>query len=170
MPECEEPLKKCQQFAGYAQPGVGGTRVREEYMDNLALEYANHPTEGNLVVDVVFASNVGWQKTGEKQHDENAIWLLSFMHELVITPFSTFGSTASGLAGNLPFLFIKYGLDKVLDPACGKTNAGGTCFIVYPKDQPCGLDPLRSSIFDPNEKVPEVKLCHFNPGLGIVST
>ncbi|KAI5073791.1 hypothetical protein GOP47_0011804, partial [Adiantum capillus-veneris] len=148
------------------------TSLRAEYRDNLALEYANHPTEGNLVVDVVSASNEGWQKTGDKQHDANAIidiWLLSFMHELVITPFSTFGSTASGLAGNVPFVFINYGLDKVLEPACGKTNAGGPCFIVYPKEQPCDLDPARSSIFDPNDKVPEVKLCHFNPGLGIVS-
>ena len=104
-------------------------------------------------------------------HDETAIvdiWLLSFMQELVTTPFSTFGSTASGLAGIVPMLFNWYGENRVNDAACTRTNAGGPCFIVYPRNQPCDLDQARASIFDPFNKVPEVKFCDFNPGLGIV--
>eukprot|EP00250_Pteridium_aquilinum_P008776 c18200_g1_i1 orf=509-2377(-) len=148
------------------------TSLRAEYRDNLALEYANHPNEDGSDVDVMAASNEGWQKTGDSDHDAKAImdiWLLSFAHDLVITPFSTFGSTASGLAGIVPLLFINYGQDKVLEPACGRTNAGGPCFIVYPNNQPCDLDPPRASIFDSTTKVPEVRFCNFNPGLGIVT-
>ncbi|KAH7422338.1 hypothetical protein KP509_12G004200 [Ceratopteris richardii] len=146
--------------------------LRGEYRDNLAMEYATHPNVDNLSVSVVSASNELRQKTGDPEHDEKAIadiWLLSFMHDLVTTPFSTFGSTASGMAGIVPLLFINYGDDKLNEPACGRTNAGGPCFIVYPKNQPCDLDPPRASIFDPDQKVPEVKMCAFNPGLGIVT-
>lgn len=148
------------------------TSLRAEYRDNLALRYANHWNADNLNVDVLSASHEGFQKTGDTEHDSKAvidIWLLSFAHDLVITPFSTFGSTASGMAGIVPLLFNNYGEDKVSEPACARTNAGGPCFIVFPRNQPCDLDPPRSSIFDPDLMVPEVKFCHYNPGLGIVT-
>ncbi|KAH7422343.1 hypothetical protein KP509_12G004400 [Ceratopteris richardii] len=146
--------------------------LRGEYRDELAREYATHTNVGDLSVDVVAASTELWQRTGDAQHDEKAIidiWLLSFMHDLVTTPFSTFGSTASGMAGIVPLLFNHYGEDKVNEPACARTNAGGPCFIVYPRDQPCDLDPPSCSIGDPDKKVPEVRFCAFNPGLGIVT-
>ncbi|MCO5580521.1 hypothetical protein L7F22_034389 [Adiantum nelumboides] len=148
------------------------TSLRGEYRDVLASEYTDHPNVGDLVVDVLSASSEGIQKTGDMEHDAKAIidiWLLSFAHDLVTTPYSTFGSTASGLAGIVPLLFVNYGNDKVQEPACARTNAGGPCFIVYPSSQPCDLDPPRSSIFAPDQKVPEVKFCDFNPGLGIVT-
>ena len=67
----------------------------------------------------------------------------------------------------MPLLFNWYGDNRLGEIACGRTNAGGPCFIVYPKNQPCDLDQARASIFDPASKVPEVKFCAFNPGLGI---
>ncbi|KAH7422340.1 hypothetical protein KP509_12G004300 [Ceratopteris richardii] len=147
--------------------------LRGEYRDELAREYATHANMGDLSVEVISASAELSQRTGDAQHDEKAImdmWLLSFMHDLVTTPKSTFGSTASGMAGIVPLLFVNYGEDKVTELACGRTNAGGPCFIVYPIDQPCDLDPPSCSIGDPDKKVPEVRLCNFNPGLGIVTS
>ncbi|KAH7443266.1 hypothetical protein KP509_02G027700 [Ceratopteris richardii] len=156
----------------HADISVLVSSLREEYRDDLAKEYHSHPNVENLTVNVVSASSEHLQQTGDVLHDRKAIidiWLLSFMDDLVITPRSTFGSTASGMAGIVPLVFIHYGNDNVNEPACGRTNAVGPCFIIFPREQPCDLDLPRSSIFDPAQKVPEVKFCDFNLGLGVVN-
>ena len=157
---------------GTRHPNISAlvTSLRNEYRDNLALQYARYLIADGLDVDGLSALSEGVQKIGDAAHDEKAIiniWLLSFAHGLVTTPFSTFGSFASGLAGIVPLLFNIYGDDKVHEPACGRKNVGGPCFIIFPKNQPYDLDPPRASIFDPDQKVPEVTYCRFNPGLGI---
>lgn len=144
--------------------------LRSEYQQDLAADFANFTNSEGSLVNVFTASQEGSQKTGDRDHDEKAIidiWLLSFMHDMVITPFSTFGSCASGLAGTIPLLFMNYEQDKLNEPACGRSNVAGPCFIKYPWNRPCYLDPARSSIFDPGFMLPEIKYCDLNPGLSI---
>ncbi len=89
--------------------------MRNEYRDNLALQYARYLIADGLDVDGLSALSEGVQKIGDATHDEKVIidiWLLSFAHGLVTTPFSTFGSFASGLAGIVPLLFNIYGDDN----------------------------------------------------------
>ncbi|KAH7439686.1 hypothetical protein KP509_04G072300 [Ceratopteris richardii] len=145
-----------------------------EYRDNLTSLYMKNDSTNNILrVHVVSASTEKKQRTGNARHDIAAItdiWMLSFMHDLVVTPYSTFGSVASGLAGIMPLLLDNYGQDKVEEAACTRNNVAGPCFLVYPRKQTCKLDPPGFDIQDPATIVPEVKFCkNDGGGLGVTS-
>lgn len=144
--------------------------LRAEYYHNLAAEFSKK-NSSSASVNVFTASQEGSQKTGSKDHDEKAItdiWLLSFSDDLVVTPISTFGTSASGLAGIIPLVFKNYEEDKVQEAACERTNVAGPCFMDHPRYQPCDLDPPRSSIFDPGFMLPEIQYCLLNRGFSII--
>ncbi|KAI5081284.1 hypothetical protein GOP47_0004467 [Adiantum capillus-veneris] len=148
--------------------------LRPEYKEDLAVQYAqNDGADGGLHVTVITASAERSQRTGNGAHDVAAIvdiWLLSFMHEMVVTPYSTFGSVASGMAGIVPLLMINYGKQKMEEAACVRNNVAGPCFLVYPRNQTCELDGPSFAIADPASMVPEVRYCERYTGLGVQSS
>ncbi|CAI0421237.1 unnamed protein product [Linum tenue] len=83
------------------------------------------------------SSHEGMQKSDRNYHNMKAlvdVYLLSMCDVLVISPFSTFGYVASGLAGLNPW-FLKNPGDyetKPLEPACRRAVSPEPCFLFHP--------------------------------------
>ncbi|CAI0421177.1 unnamed protein product [Linum tenue] len=83
------------------------------------------------------SSHEGMQESDRNYHNMKAlvdVYLLSMCDVLVISPFSTFGYVASGLAGLNPW-FLKNPGDyetKPLEPACRRAVSPEPCFLFHP--------------------------------------
>ncbi|CAI0421238.1 unnamed protein product [Linum tenue] len=112
-----------------------------EFYSELKNMYSTRPIadgEGSVSVRVYrTSSHEGMQKSDRNYHNMKAlvdVYLLSMCDVLVISPFSTFGYVASGLAGLNPW-FLKNPGDyetKPLEPACRRAVSPEPCFLFHP--------------------------------------
>ncbi|CAN1121368.1 Galactoside 2-alpha-L-fucosyltransferase [Linum perenne] len=110
-----------------------------EFYDELKYLYWERPTADGEVIGVHQASHEGLQQSESNSHNMKAwadIYLLSLSDVLVTSPWSTFGYVAQSLGGLKPWILnipdIKYGKEKLPEPACRRAISMDPCFHFPP--------------------------------------
>lgn len=111
------------------------TSLSSGYYERIRDLYWEHPTIDGQIVSVFQPSHEEWQHTENQSHSMKAwaeMYLLSLCDVLIISPWSTFGYVAQGLAGIKPLIMFKPENDTVPDPPCREVMSMEPCFHAPP--------------------------------------
>ncbi|ONM15859.1 Galactoside 2-alpha-L-fucosyltransferase [Zea mays] len=117
------------------QKAVLVASLHGEYSEKLRGLYHEHGPSGGEVVSVYQPTQLGWQQSGEQQHNQMALAemvLLSFSDAVVTTAVSTFGYVGQGLAGLRPWVLMSPADGKAPEPPCRRAATIEPCFHAPP--------------------------------------